>query len=240
MLAALVCVVGFCVAGVVGIRAGVFGASSQTYRLAASTSFVLAGVVGGGLKRGNRYGFRVVLGLVFCWFGDVLGPWNFMWGVGAFLLGHCFFIAAFASRRMTGARAMRAAGFYAVTGAALSVWLLPRVPLRDLALVLPYMVVISAMAVMACSIDVRRGGWLIPWGAFLFYVSDIFVARWRFVAQDEINGYVCYPLYYAACMMLALSVSIGRIGPIGCSASLGEAGGHWPVARGVGSQKDEG
>ena len=40
-------------------------------------------------------------------------------------------------------------------------------------------------------------------GAARFYVSDLFVARWAFVGGGSVNAYFCYPLYYAACLLLA-------------------------------------
>ena len=217
VLVALIGTAALAVVGMLGVRWGMFSGSTQTSRLIASTSFVLAGVVGGISTRGSAYGCLVVAGLIFCWLGDMLGPWNFMYGVSAFLGAHGCFIGAFVTRGLSGKRAGAAAVFYVVAGAAVSVWLLPHVPARDLALVSAYIIVISVMAVMAWAADVKRGGWLIVAGALLFYVSDIFVARGRFVTSDAINAYVVYPFYYAACMMLALSIltgPIGRVGPI--------------------------
>jgi len=40
----------------------------------------------------------------------------------------------------------------------------------------------------------------------LFYVSDIFVARQRFVARQHINRLVGLPLYYAGQFMIAFSI----------------------------------
>ena len=36
-------------------------------------------------------------------------------------------------------------------------------------------------------------------------VKHIFVARWKFIGGSY-NAYFCYPLYYAACTMPALSI----------------------------------
>ena len=40
--------------------------------------------------------------------------------------------------------------------------------------------------------------------AVLFYVSDVCVARWRYL-DSAVDGYICYLLYYAACAMFALN-----------------------------------
>jgi len=44
-----------------------------------------------------------------------------------------------------------------------------------------------------------------PGGAVCFYVSDIFVARGQFIGPSPWNAFGCYPLYYGACFLLALS-----------------------------------
>lgn len=72
--------------------------------------------------------------------------------------------------------------------------------------VLVYIVAISLMAMFAAGVREGHGGLLILLGAVAFYVSDIFVARWKFVDTSSVNAYFCHPLYYAACLMLAFSV----------------------------------
>jgi hypothetical protein len=43
-------------------------------------------------------------------------------------------------------------------------------------------------------------------GAILFYVSDIFVARQRFVDSNYINRLVGLPLYYVGQFMISFSI----------------------------------
>ena len=50
------------------------------------------------------------------------------------------------------------------------------------------------------------GHWLIPAGALAFALSDIAVARERFVAPGPINKVWGLPLYYLGQVLLALSV----------------------------------
>ena len=45
-------------------------------------------------------------------------------------------------------------------------------------------------------------------GALLFYLSDLSVARDRFVAPGFANGLVGLPLYYAAQLVLASTVGV--------------------------------
>jgi uncharacterized membrane protein YhhN len=46
-------------------------------------------------------------------------------------------------------------------------------------------------------------------GASLFYLSDLFVARNRFVKKEYVNRLVGLPLYYTGQYLLALSVNLG-------------------------------
>jgi uncharacterized membrane protein YhhN len=69
--------------------------------------------------------------------------------------------------------------------------------------VLAYCVVIGAMVWLALGVPDP----LVRWGAGLFFVSDLFVARGRFVRPGKVNQLVGWPLYYAGQFLLALSLS---------------------------------
>jgi uncharacterized membrane protein YhhN len=77
--------------------------------------------------------------------------------------------------------------------------------------VLAYVVVISLMLIGAVGV-LRAGGlrpegqWMLFFGALLFYVSDLFVARQRFVTEAFLNRALGLPLYYAGQFLLAFSV----------------------------------
>jgi len=47
---------------------------------------------------------------------------------------------------------------------------------------------------------------LVTSAAVLFYISDVFLANWRYVSTARWNMFVCYPLYYTACVLLAVSI----------------------------------
>jgi len=178
--------------------------TTHTLLIVASTGFVALPLVAGAYR--SAYGWLILLGLVGCWVGDYVGPANFLASVGAFAVAHLLFIAAFAVRGIVWRWVALAAPGVVAAGVAIGLWLLPHVPPELKLPVLGYMLVISVMVALALGVRPERGRWLIAAGAVLFYVSDIFVARWKFVDTSSANAFFCYPLYYAACLMLGLSV----------------------------------
>lgn len=172
----------------------------------ASTGFVITALAGGGMRSG--YGCLITLGLAGCWIGDVFGPSHFMGGLVAFLSAHLAFIAAFWWKGVS-ARMLTRGLLIMMVSLSLAAWVLPHVPPRDQILVSAYLFVISVMVWSAAGASAAPGGSIALVGALTFYVSDIFVARWKYVDQGSINALFCYPLYYAACLILAFSVSQG-------------------------------
>ncbi len=69
-----------------------------------------------------------------------------------------------------------------------------------------YVIAISTMMAMAAGAFVIDGNWLIPLGALLFLLSDLAVARDRFIAPGFINRAWGLPVYFCAQMVLAASV----------------------------------
>ena len=161
-------------------------------------------MAGGGLS--SWFGRWVVLALVCCWFGDMIGPFNFFAGLLAFLLGHLVFVAAFWTKGISAVRCLAAAAPVLACTGLLAWWLLPHVPAADRPAVVAYVAVITGMLLAAAGASRGTGGRILLAAAVVFYVSDIFVARWRYVDPDAINAFLCYPLYYAACILFALSV----------------------------------
>jgi uncharacterized membrane protein YhhN len=73
--------------------------------------------------------------------------------------------------------------------------------------VLVYVAVISTMLVCAAGASAHVGN---PWilvGAIAFYVSDLAVARQRFVAQEFSNKLWGLPLYFGAQLVIAATVA---------------------------------
>lgn len=166
---------------------------------AGSLGFVTVGWLAGGWE--TRYGRWLMGGLLFCLAGDILGPYHFAAGALMFLLAHLLFVVAF---RVYGRHS--AAWYFSlsmiVVSCLLLAWLVPRVDRGLLWLVLLYTLVITVMAITAAGTNR-----LILSAALIFYVSDIFVARWRFVDPDPFNAFLCYPLYYTACLLFAVSIA---------------------------------
>ncbi len=160
---------------------------------------------------GSRYGWLILIGLVFGFVGDIalLGTarsW-FITGLGAFLIGHLLYVVAFL---MTGVAAVPLViAATAATGAGVVIfrWLRPHLPSAMIGPVIAYVVIISAMVATAVGATAAGATGLILFGAIAFYLSDLAVARNRFVAPGAVNRYWGLPLYYLAQLLLAWSVS---------------------------------
>jgi aldehyde dehydrogenase (NAD+) len=187
-----------------GVRAAV-----PDLATAASMAFVLTAILAGGL--GSTYGRRLTGGLLLCLLGDILGPGDFMLGLYAFLAAHFGIGGAFLARGVSWRNLARAAPV-AVLASALAwfFWLGPHLPAGDRLPVAGYTVVITLMLVAAGATPVFAGKSLALGGAVLFYISDLFLANWHYVGGGGWNAFVCYPLYYTACVLLALSILPGR------------------------------
>lgn len=177
-------------------------------KLGASSCFVALAVSLGAPD--TRYGQFVLAALVLGWLGDALllarHPHAFLGGLVAFLLSHLAFAAAFVLGQVSLAAVAVAVVAVVVVGGAVLRWLLPHVP-RDFKLpVLVYVVVILAMCTAAAGHAAATGRWNVLAGAVLFAVSDISVARDRFVAPGFVNRLWGWPTYFIAQLVLAWSV----------------------------------
>jgi uncharacterized membrane protein YhhN len=194
---------GMVVAGVLGIAASLLGERGRLtfYADLGASGYLLIALAGGAHK--TNYGRLVLIALLCCATGDVFGPHHFFAGVFAFLAAHLFFIAAFAVHGIHVKRLFVSFPLAMLATGASLIWLLPHIPAHDRAPILAYVGVITAMLIAAggCSLE-GRGAWILA-AAIVFYVSDIFVARWHYVATAPMNGLYCYPLYYLSCSMFA-------------------------------------
>lgn len=175
---------------------------------AASLGFVIVAFASGAL--GSGYGAWILAGLLLSLAGDVLllfdDPLRFLAGLAAFLAGHVAYAAGFVVAGVAAACAGAAAlGAIAVAAVVLP-WLWPHVGPRMRGPVLAYVAVISAMLALAVGTLGAGHTALAVVGAALFYTSDLFVARDRFVTPGFANALVGLPLYYAGQVLLALSI----------------------------------
>jgi uncharacterized membrane protein YhhN len=162
--------------------------------------------VGFAVARGDGatpYGRALIAALVLSLVGDVLlipkSQGAFRAGVLAFGLGHLAFVAAFLVRGVSPTTATIAL----VPLAVLATVVRRQLPVPDglRTSVDAYMVVITAM--LACAIGTAHP--LAIGGAAAFYLSDLSVARDRFVKPGFVNRMWGLPLYYAAQFVLAAS-----------------------------------
>jgi uncharacterized membrane protein YhhN len=178
-------------------------------KAAASTGFLTVAVASGAFD--SSYGTILFTGLVLAWIGDLLlalpGRSAFLGGLLAFLLGHVAYVAAFGVRGLAVVFVAATTGGVAVTAVIVWRWLRPHLDGGMVVPVLAYVVVISAMLVLAFATAGYDLDGRIVAGAGLFYLSDLFVARQRFVAIGFINRLVGLPLYYGGQILLALSVA---------------------------------
>jgi uncharacterized membrane protein YhhN len=161
------------------------------------------------------YGRFILLGLVLSMGGDVAlalsAPAAFRTGLALFLLGHVAYTCAFLTTWSLGTWALAFALAAAASGGVVYHLLRPHLG-SFRAPVLAYVVAISLMLVAAAAVldhpyetATRR---LVLLGALLFYLSDLFVARHRFVQAAFANRLVGLSLYYAGQFMLAVSIGL--------------------------------
>lgn len=176
----------------------------------AATIFVVAALDAGALA--TPYGRAVLAALALSWLGDVLllprrSPRVFQAGVTSFLLGHLAFVAAFAVRGLEAVAGWITLAVLALPLALALRWLRPHVPVNMRIAVGAYMAVITAMVACAVATVAHAGNPAIAVGAAMFYVSDLSVARDRFVAEAFANRLWGLPLYFAAQLVLASTVA---------------------------------
>ena len=162
------------------------------------------------------YYHYLLVGLIFCLIGDVClalpQEKAFNAGLVAFLIGHVFYIFSFSS--LISISYWISSGLFIIFGisALIFFWLRPH--LKSMLIpVLLYIVVITVMVSGAWAVFWRSsfqvsGRTLILIGSLCFYVSDVFVARDKFIKEEYQNRLLGLPLYYAGQFLLAFSVGL--------------------------------
>ena len=159
---------------------------------------------------GSTYGQAVFVALVFSWFGDVLllgkSKPLFGAGLGAFLLGHVAYVVACVGLGLHPGVTAETAIVVAGLGWAIHRWLGPSLPPGLKAAVYAYIVVIGLMVIAAFGAWGQGATPLLPLAAVLFFVSDLFVARNRFITPAFVNRGLGLPLYYGAQILFCLTI----------------------------------
>ena len=167
----------------------------------------------------NQFYFHFLfLGLLFCLVGDVClalpSDKPFMVGLVSFLIGHIFYVVAFIYLSLVQPGQWLSVGALIVILFSGAVFLYLRPHLGEMMVpVIAYIVVISlmvcgAVAVLGISNLPRWGRIMVFTGALLFYLSDLFVARDRFIKKEALNRYIGLPLYYGGQFLIAFSVGL--------------------------------
>lgn len=166
------------------------------------------------------YFYILLFGLIFCLGGDVFlalpQDRMFLLGLVSFLLGHVFYVICFFYVSDVNQWTWIGGLITLTVSAAVFYWLRPH--LGDMLIpVIAYIVVITFMVVGAWTVLGAAGlnytGRLLVFaGAVSFYLSDLFVARDRFLKSEFTNRLVGLPMYYAGQFLLAFSV--GLINPL--------------------------
>lgn len=174
----------------------------------ASTGFILVGLAAGGTQDG--YGTAIMAALVLSWVGDVCllssrTAW-FLAGLSSFLLAHVAFGIAFWGLGPSWTAIGYCAVPLAVAALIVRHWLRPHVPGAMRRPVDAYMLVISGMLALAVGATVAGASGMVLLGALMFYLSDLSVARQRFVQRSFTNKLWGLPLYYVAQLVLASTI----------------------------------
>jgi uncharacterized membrane protein YhhN len=178
-------------------------------KTAASAAFLALGALR--LSTGDTVGAWFVAGLALCAAGDLclLSDRSFDVGLMTFLLGHIAYGVGYGV-----ALPMRQWPLWilvplVVAGGAAARWLWPHLGRRRLPVLL-YITAISVMVWGGVSTLVRNAlAWTAGAGAFLFYLSDLMVARQRFVQASYLNRAFGLPTYYLGQLLLALTIRAG-------------------------------
>ncbi|GMW00091.1 MAG: hypothetical protein AMXMBFR84_12290 [Candidatus Hydrogenedentota bacterium] len=185
------------------------------FKMLASTSFLAAAWFAG--ARHSRYGLAIFAGLFFSWWGDYFligsGDGRFLAGLVSFFLAHVVYCIAYGLRGANWKRSIIPMGALLIPGGFVLRWLWPGIPADMRIPVIAYMIVISLMVALAIGTTGKSGSALIILGAILFYFSDIFVARARFVESGPINSLIGLPLYFGGQVLLALSIAYVKTPP---------------------------
>ena len=182
---------------------------TQVYIFKPLTTILIIGIALLGVSPNALYKTLIIVGLVFCLGGDVflmLPAKYFIMGLVRFLIGHIFYIAAFATDG----------------GFALSWWLLPLIVYGAImysilhphlgkmrGLVIAYLLVILTMAWQALtrwSGLQTTSGMLAAVGALTFVVSDSALALDRFREKFRSARVIVLTTYWLAQWLIALSV----------------------------------
>jgi uncharacterized membrane protein YhhN len=159
------------------------------------------------------YGQVLLLGLVLCLIGDVLlslhgRSWSFLLGIVAFLLAHIAYATAFSLTGFTPEKLPLILPVALIFLLMVFLWLRKYLTGKYMIAVPAYLLAIGCMLVFAwCNQSITAWWWIVT-GASLFALSDLLVARNRFIKTENINRIIGLPIYYLAQLLLAYTTAL--------------------------------
>lgn len=165
--------------------------------------------------QGKVFNFWVIsflVALILGWLGDILlipenKPMIFKLGVLSFLLGHFGYILSFFSFNWNPSHTLFALGLTIGSSILIFKWLWKSVPSNFKIIVASYIIIISLMVVS--SVGAAGGKNISPLvipGSILFYISDISVAKSRFVDGPSFKNRIWgLPTYYYGQLLFILA-----------------------------------
>ncbi|MDZ7698966.1 MAG: lysoplasmalogenase [Deltaproteobacteria bacterium] len=134
----------------------------------------------------------------------------FLPGLIFFLTGHVFYVIAFFNLSSLNSGTLMGAMIFILISGGVYIRLMPYLGSMKRS-VLAYVVIITFMVsgastVLGDSLQPLNARLLVFSGALFFYLSDVFVARNRFIKKEAFNRIVGLPLYYAGQFLLAFSI----------------------------------
>ena len=180
-------------------------------KMLAATLFVVVGTLRAGTETDASKLF--IAALVLSWLGDLLlipkgHKRVFLAGLVAFLLAHVLYVPAFLARGFDTTALVSAAVVTLLPITLVLRWLHPKVKGTIRYAVVAYVVVISVMLATAFGSAVAGASMsngvtpVLFVGAAVFYLSDVLVARERFVSPGYVNRVFGIPLYFFAQLLL--------------------------------------
>ncbi|HNR34861.1 MAG TPA: lysoplasmalogenase [Candidatus Hydrogenedentes bacterium] len=180
------------------------------FKTLASTGFLLTAISAGALE--SVYGRAVLIALGLSWLGDVLllsgSERVFQIGLFCFLAAHIAYGGAFLASGIKPFAALAMVGFLLPVVVIIVRWLWPHVPGHMRFPVGLYILVITGMVALSGGMAALSGRLCVFVAAFIFYLSDLAVARDRFVSPGFVNALWGLPLYYMAQLLFAYSASL--------------------------------
>jgi uncharacterized membrane protein YhhN len=168
-----------------------------------------AGILLLGLYALSQRAWLAGAALLFCAAGDVLLELVFVAGMGAFAVGHIFYVLAFLEwGRILGAneRDYPVAVLIVIVSLGLLAWLLPGMG----ELLVPALIYQAIITTMVATAFVVKAPMLARLGAVIFMISDTLIAAEKFANVDVIPGSI-WITYAAAQIMMAWGMS--RVAP---------------------------